>query len=101
MILLFCLEALEYVKKIHFTEKNEIGFKPFCGLVRVTGRSLMVIGHLLVASITNGGPTPGFLVPWVYHYVIDGLDSVSSFLSSRVNDRTLCSTAYNEVKINF
>ena len=60
----------------------------------------MTIGHLFAASIVNGGPGPGFLAPWVYHYIIDGFDSISSFLLSRIDDRTLYSTAYNEVKIN-
>ena len=62
MTLLFCLEALEYVKKTHFIENNEIGFKPFCGLV---SGSLMAIGHLFAASIINGGPGPCFLAPWI------------------------------------
>ena len=100
MTLLFCLEALEYVKKTHFIENNEIGFEPFCGLVSVTDGSLMAIGHLFAASIVNGGPGPCFLAPWVYHYIIDGLDCISSFLPSRVDDRTLYSTAYNELRIN-
>ena len=59
----------------------------------------MTIGYLFAASIVNGGPRPGFLAPWVYHYIIDGLDSISSFLPSCIDDRTLYSTAYNEVKI--
>ena len=100
MTLLFCLEALEYVKKTHFIENNEIGFEPFCGLVIITDRSLMAIGHLFAASIVNGGPGPRFLAPWVYHYIIDVLDSISFFLPSRVDGRTLYSTAYNEVRIN-
>ena len=100
MALLFCLEAFEYVKKTHFIENNEIGFEPFCGLVSVTDGSLMAIGHLFAARIVNGGPGPGFLAPWVYHYIIDGLDSISSFLPSRVDDRTLYSTANNEVRTN-
>ena len=100
MTLLFCLEALEYVKKTYFIENNETGFEPFCGLVSVTDGSLMAIGHLFAASIVNGGSGPGFLAPWVYHYIIDGLDSISSFLPSRVDGRTLYSTAYNEAKIN-
>ena len=100
MTLLLCLKALEYVKKTHFIENNEIGFEPFCGLVSVTDGSLMAIGHLFAASIVNGSPGPGFLAPWVYHYIIDGLDSIYSFLPSRVDGRTLYSTAYNEVRIN-
>ena len=100
MTLLFCLEALEYVKKTHFIENNEIGFEQFCGLVTVTDGSLMAVGHLFAAIIVNGGPELCFLAPWVYHYIIDGLDCISSFLPSRVDDRTLYSTAYNEVRIN-
>ena len=100
MTLLFCLEALEYVKKTHFIENNEIGFEPFCGLVSVTDGSLMAIGHLFAASIVNGCPGPCVLAPWVYHYIIDGLGFISSFLPSRVDDRTLYSTGYNEVRIN-
>ena len=100
MTLLFCLEALEYVKKTHFIENNEIGFEPFCGLVSVTDGSLMAIGHLFAVSIVNGCPGPCFLAPWVYHYIIDGPDCISSFLPSRVGGRTLCSSAYNEVRIN-
>ena len=102
MALLFCLEAFEYVKKTHFIENNEIGFEPFCGLLSVTDGSLMDIGYLFAASIVNGGPGPGFLAPWVYHYnyIIGGLDSISSFLPSRADDRTLYSTANNEVRTN-
>ena len=100
MTLLFCLEALEYVKKTHFIENNETGFEPFCGLVSVTDGSLMAIGHLFAASIVSGGPGPGFLALWVYYYIIDGLDSISSFLPSRADGRTLYSTVYNEVRIN-
>ena len=100
MTLLFCLEALEYVKKTRFIENSEIGFEPFCGLVSVTDGSLMAIGHLFAASIVNRGPGPCFLATWVYHYIIDGLDCIFSFLPSRVDDRTLYSAAYNEVRIN-
>ena len=100
MTLLSYLEALEYVKKTHFIENNEIGFEPFCGLVSVMDESLMAIGYLFAASIVNGGPGPCFLAPWVYHYIIDGLDCISSFSPSRVDGRTLYSTAYNEVRIN-
>ena len=100
MTLLFCLEALEYVKRTHFIENNEIDFESFCGLVNVTDGRLMAIGHLFAASIVNGDPRPCFLAPSVYHYIIDGLDSISSFLPSRVDDRTLYSTAYNELRIN-
>ena len=89
MTLLFCLEALEYVKKAHFIEDNEIGFEPFCGLVSVTDGSLIAIGHLFANAIVNGGTGPGFLAPWVYHYIIGGLDSISSFLSSRVDDNSI------------
>ena len=88
MTLLFCLQALEYVKKTHpndFSAMDEI---------------LMAIRHLFAASIVNGGPGPYFLAPWVYHYIIDGVDSISSFLPLRVDDRTLYSTAHNEVRIN-
>ena len=60
----------------------------------------MAMGYLLAASIVNGGPGLCFLAPWVYHYVKDGLDSIFSFLPSHVDDRTLYSTAYNEVRIN-
>ena len=98
MTLLFCLEALEYVKKTHFIENNEIGFEQFCGLV--TDGSLVAVGHLFAAIIVNGGPGLFFLAPWVYHYIIYGLDCISSLLPSRVDDRTLYSTAYNEVRIN-
>ena len=88
------------LKKTYFIENNEIGFEPFCGLVSVTDGSLMAIGHLFAASIVNGGPVPDFLAPWVYHNIIDGLDAISSSLPSRVDSRTLYSTAYNEVRIN-
>ena len=69
MTLLFYLEAWEYVRKTHFIENNEI--EPFYGLVSVTDRSLMAIGHLFAASIVNGGPESCFLAPWVYHYTIE------------------------------
>ena len=56
MTLLFCIEALEYVKKTHFIENKEIAFEPFCGLVSVTDGRLMAIGHLFEVTIVNGGP---------------------------------------------
>ena len=93
---LFCLEAFDCLKKTHFIENNEI----FCRLVSETGQSLMAIENLFAASIVNGGPGRCVLALWVYHYSIDGLDSISSFLPSRVDDRSLYSTAYNEVRIN-
>ena len=86
------------LKKTHFIENNEIGFEPFCGLVSVMDGNLITIEHLFAAIIVNGGPC--FLDPWVYHYIIDGLDCLSSFLSSRVDNRTLYSTSYNDVRIN-
>ena len=76
MTLLICLEVLEHVKKTHFIENNEIGFEPFCGLVSVTDGSLMAVGHLFAASIVNGGAGACFFAPWVYHYIIGGLDFI-------------------------
>ena len=59
---------------------------------------LMAIEYLFAGSIVNGGPGPCFLAPWGYHYIIDGLDCISSFFH-RVLMAELLSTAY-EVRIN-
>ena len=40
--------------------------------------TIRAIGHLFAASICNGGPDAGFLAPWVYNYIIGGLQEAVS-----------------------
>ena len=72
------LEAIKEVKNRFFTGDEESGYEPFCGLVSVADGTIRAIGHLFAASICNGGPGPGFLAPWVYNYIIGGLQEAVS-----------------------
>jgi len=53
---------------------NEVdGFEPIGGTTNVANGVAFNFGHLFSASLCNGGPGPGFLSPWVYHYLTAGL----------------------------
>ena len=42
------------------------------------------IGHVFVASAINGGTGPGFLSPWVYWYLVNGIDGIKDHLPEKL-----------------
>ena len=45
-------------------------------LVSVTDGTARSIGHMFAASLCQGGPSPSFLAPWVYYYLVGGVETV-------------------------
>ena len=50
------------------------GFEPAVGYMAVSDGTMVSIGHLFVSSIVCSGPAPNFLSPWVYEYMVGGIE---------------------------
>ena len=75
--MIFVLEVIEEIKERYFIVANEEeGREPSLDLVSVTNGTVRSIGQLFAASLCQGGPVPSFLGPWVYYYLIGGVETV-------------------------
>ena len=78
------LEALRTVKESYFEPEDNGGFIPSCGFQSVAEGVVKSIGHLFAACVINGGPGPGFLSPWVYWYLVDGIGGMKDHLPEKL-----------------
>lgn len=42
----------------------------------VADGTLLCAGHLFSTSLCHHGPSPGFLSPWVFQYIVGGINAV-------------------------
>ena len=70
------LEASKKIKESCFEPDDQGGFIPSCGFQSVAEGVVKSIDHVLVASVIKGGTGPGFLSPWVYWYLVNGIDGI-------------------------
>ena len=59
---------------------DTLGYEPSFGLASVTDGTARSIGHIFAASLCHGGPGPGFICPWIYHYLTGGLEAVTKYM---------------------
>ena len=58
-----------------FVGNDDDGYEPSGGILTIADGTMNSIGHLLAASIINGGPAPAFLASWLYEYISNGIKS--------------------------
>ena len=94
------LEAIEEIKEQYFTAVNEEeGREPSLGLVSVTDGTARSIGQLFAASLCQGGPGPSFLAPWVYYYLVGGVETILLYYKNlKISPTSKCSTFYSQVR---
>ena len=90
-------ESLEEIKSQFFNGNDSDGFEPKCGTVSVADGTAYGIGHLFAASICQGGPGPGFLAPWIYKYITQGLQAVLNDLPATISSGSTYCDVYKEV----
>ena len=74
--MLCVLEAIEEIKEQYFTAVNEKeGREPSLGLVSVIDGTARSIGQLFAASLCQGGPSLSFVAPWVFYYLVGGVET--------------------------
>jgi len=96
----FFIECFEEIKSQFFTGSDDEGYEPFCGMVSVANGTAFAIGQLFAASFVHSGPGPGFLVPWVYAFIVGGIQEVVKNLPSGLNNGSLYCDMYEKVHIN-
>ena len=70
------LEIIEAIKTGLFTE-DDGGYVPVESTMALATGAFKVAGEVFAASsIVQGGPAPGFLCPWVYHYLCHGMQDL-------------------------
>jgi len=81
------------VKPLYFKGEKNCGLDPAFGLMSVADGTLSSIGHLFVASIVNNGPGPGFLTPWLYEFLVGGIEAIGlpSTLDHTIYDKVCLS----------
>ena len=75
------------------------GCIPSIGFQSVADGTAKTIGHLLAASICNGGPGPGFLSPWVYWYLADGVGSALCHIPQKLPQEAQFSRLFEQVPV--
>jgi len=68
---IYFLEAIQEIKNSFFVG-DEDSLEPVCSTYYVTDGTMKSIGHLLAASICNLGPSPNFLMEWVFDFIVGG-----------------------------
>ena len=98
--MIFVLEAIEEIKKQYSTAVNEEeGQESSLGLVSVADGTAWSIGHLFGASLCQISPGPPFLAPWVYYYLIDGLETVLLYYKNlKISATSKFCTFYSQVR---
>jgi len=69
----FSLESIKSVKEKFFAGNAKEGYEPYFGIVSVADGTAKAVGHLFAASIVNGGPAPGFISPWIFEFMVNGI----------------------------
>ena len=94
--------ALASVKQLFFEGNDNDGYAPSCGLQSVADGTARAIGHLFAASICCGGPGPGFLKPWCYRYLTEGVTGLLKNLpQDRLRYDSIFSQLFKEVHLRF
>lgn len=74
---------------------------PVYSMAALGNNEFKVAGELMAGSVVQGGPAPCFLSKEVFHYIVDGIDSVSTEdWIGKVQDNKL-KWAINQVSIIF
>ena len=94
----YYLDALSEIKLQYFTGNEGDGLELKSGTVNVADGTTNGIGHLFAATICYGGPGPGFIAPWVYKYIIHGLQDVLKELPPVLSAGSLYCDTYREVR---
>ena len=97
----YYLDELSEIKLQCFTGNEVDGLEPKCGTVNVADGTANGIGHLFAATICHGGPGPGFIAPWVYKHITDGLQDVSKELPPVLSPGSLYCDPYKRGKRYF
>lgn len=82
--------------KSYFKGEDDL-LEPSTSVHAVVDGSIKSIGHLYAASICNFGPAPNFLAPWVYNFIVGGIDEVLKELPSKLSDSSNLEIFYNQV----
>lgn len=69
------LEIIEAIKTRLFTE-DDGGYVPVESTMALATGAFKVAGEVFASSIAQGGPAPGCLCPWVYHYLCHGMQDL-------------------------
>ena len=69
------LEIIEAIKTRLFTE-DDGGYVPVESTMALATGAFKVAGEVFASSIVQGGPAPGFLCPWVYHFLCHGMQDL-------------------------
>ncbi|KAL9951675.1 hypothetical protein ACROYT_G044393 [Oculina patagonica] len=77
----FFTEIIEAIKTRLFIEDDD-GYVPVESTMALANGAFKTVGEIFATSIVQGGPGPGFLAPWVFHYICHGMKDLD--LKSRV-----------------
>ena len=96
----YYLDALADIKTHYFVGNDIDGYEPCCGTVSIANGTARSIGHLIAASICNGGPGPGFFASWVYSYITSGIEEVFQKLPTELSSKCKYHETYSQVHVH-
>ena len=94
------LEANEEIKEQYFTAVNEKeGREPSLGLDSVIDGTARSIGQLFAASLCQGGPGLSFVAPWVFYYLVGGVEAILLYCKNlRISPASKFYTFYSQAR---
>ena len=98
--MLCVLEAIEEIKEQYFTAVNEKeGREPSLGLVSVIDGTARSIGQLFAASLCQGGPSLSFVAPWVFYYLVGGVETILLYCKNlKISPTSKFCTFYSQAR---
>ena len=95
--IVFILEAIRDIKTQYFSGDDVLGYEPVCGTLSVADGTVKEIGHLMAASICNGGPAPDFFPVWIYKFIVGGIHLALKFCPMEIESSFQHSPVFNKV----
>ena len=66
-------------------------------MITIASGTAYSIGHLISASLANNGPGPGFFAPWIFEYMVAGLQTALEELPKELSSTIECYPFFRDV----
>ena len=92
------LESMEEIKTMLFISNPDGHMEPACNLYSdISGGVWKKVGVLFASSIVMNGPAPNFMAPWMFQFIIGGIDKVLESLPQTLSGESPLVEMYNKV----
>ncbi|XP_066910281.1 uncharacterized protein [Clytia hemisphaerica] len=93
----FYTEALKEVKQDYFCGVDNAMEPLLTSSHSIVDGKVKSIGHLFASSICNHGPAPNFLAPWLFDYIVGGVEKMFKVLPVELDRESQLGVMYSKV----